>query len=138
EDRGDVQRFYLIMSTHDRDRYRLIVVGRKRLPDPGVHGRARQWGFVETVARDPAGIRRVLEEDTYDTKTRGTRTRPAARPAGEGVYRLVRHKNHTHLVYALELPEELGAVQKALGIEPEASYVVTVKNPDAGSPPGAG
>lgn len=135
---ADVQRFYLIMSPCDRDVYRMVVVGRKELPDPGRHGVERNWGYVEAVARDAADIRAALMEQSYDTKTRGTRTLPAARPAGEGVYRLVRHKNHTHLVYALELPSELGEVQKELGVAPEASYVITVKNPEASSPPQAG
>jgi hypothetical protein len=72
----------------------------------------------------------------YDTATRGERVRPEARPAGEGVYRIVEHGNHNHLTYALELPEEPFAVQKELNIELEASYIFSVKNPEVSSPPG--
>src|SRR3546814_16153857 len=43
-----------------------------------------------------------------------------------------------HLAYALELPERPGAVQKALNIAPEASFVLSVKNPERGSPKNAG
>src|SRR3546814_20540451 len=43
-----------------------------------------------------------------------------------------------HLAYALELPERHGAVQKALNIAPEASFVLSVKNPERGSPKNAG
>ncbi|GAB1582770.1 hypothetical protein [Phyllobacterium phragmitis] len=43
-----------------------------------------------------------------------------------------------HLSYALELPERPGEVQKAFRIAPEASYVLSVKNPEKGSPANAG
>jgi hypothetical protein len=66
----------------------------------------------------------------FITKTRGERVRPAARPAGEGVYEIVRHDRHTHLVYALELPKKPGQVQQELHIEKEASYIFSIKNPE--------
>lgn len=134
----DVQRFHIILAARDPRRYRLLVVGRKRLPEPEEHGRARQWAFVEAVSDQADDIERLLDEEHYQTKTRGERTRPAARPVAEGVYRILRHGNHTHLVYALELPERPGEVQDELNIEDEASYIVTVKNPDAPSPRRAG
>jgi hypothetical protein len=43
-----------------------------------------------------------------------------------------------HLVYTLELPRRLLDVQKELGIRPEASFALSIKNPDAPSPPGLG
>jgi hypothetical protein len=54
------------------------------------------------------------------------------------VYALVRHDDHTHLAYALELPSKPGEVQEELEILPEASYIITVKNPEQPSPPGVG
>jgi hypothetical protein len=42
------------------------------------------------------------------------------------------------LIYALELPQLPGPVQHELNIEPEASYIFSVKNPEASSPPGVG
>ncbi|HYZ82835.1 MAG TPA: hypothetical protein VE621_00450 [Bryobacteraceae bacterium] len=116
--------------------YRLIVLGRKRLPD--VRKREREWGFVYKVSDGPDDIEEELKRKEYETKTRGQRVKPSARPAGEGVYALVRHQDHTHIAYVLELPEKPGRVQKALEIEPEASYIVAVKNPEAPSPPEAG
>lgn len=133
----DVQRFYMILSVRGESRYRMLAIGRKYLPSPEEHGGARHWGFVEAVARNPRDIEERLEEERYQTKTRGERTLPAARPVAEGVYRILRHEGHTHLVYALELPEEPGEVQDAFHIEPEASYIIAVKNPEAGSPPRA-
>ena len=53
-----------------------------------------------------------------------------ARPVGEGKYAIINHSNnHTELAFVLELPKELGEAQKDLGIEKEASYIVTVINP---------
>jgi hypothetical protein len=61
-----------------------------------------------------------------------------ARPAGEGVYTIARHDDHTHLAFALELPEQPGEVQEELNIPREGSYIITVKNPDVDAPPGIG
>lgn len=58
--------------------------------------------------------------------------------AGEGIYAIARHGNHTHLLYALELPEEPDEVQRELHIEKEGSCLLSVKNPQAGSPPSVG
>jgi hypothetical protein len=53
-----------------------------------------------------------------------------ARPVGEGKYAIVSyHNKHTELAFVLELPKEPGKAQKELGIEKEASYIITVINP---------
>ncbi|WP_330342021.1 hypothetical protein [Streptomyces sp. NBC_00557] len=132
----DIQRFFVILQPSDGNRSRRLVIGRKRLPRPEEH--ERFWGFVDEVADRPEAVEADLERRTYGTRTRGERTQPEARPAGEGRYAIVRHGDHTHLTYALELPARPGAVQKELTIEPEASYVIAVRNPRAGAPPGAG
>ena len=51
------------------------------------------------------------------------------RPVGEGKYAIVDHNNHTELAFVLELPKDTGEAQKELGIEKEASYIITVINP---------
>jgi hypothetical protein len=132
----DIARSYIVMHPRGKGLYRLIVVPRKRLPD--VAKREREWAFVERVSRRPGEIEAELREERYGTKTRGARRIPSARPCGEGVYSMVRHEDHTHLTYALELPAEPGPVQEALQIAKEASYILSVKNPQAPSPPGAG
>jgi hypothetical protein len=133
----DVQRSYMVLSPEGKQSHRLIVLGQKRLPEVR-DGGDRVWGYVDMVERDPRKIRDELGRQTYSTKTRGERVRPEARPAGEGVYALVRHEDHTHLAYELELPKRPGEVQEALEIEPEASFIISIKNPDAPSPPGVG
>lgn len=56
------------------------------------------------------------------------------RPAGEGVYVISQHDDHTHLVYALELPEEISIVQREMNIETEGNMIIAVKNPEVDSP----
>lgn len=138
EGRGDVQRFYMVLHARGGRNYRLAVVGGKRLPDPAASGGARLWGFVDTVTNRPDSIEKALREQSYSTATRGPRRVPAARPAGEGVYRILRHGSHTHLVYTLELPRRPREVQDAFNLEDAASYVLSIRNPEQGSPQAAG
>ena len=133
---ADVQRFFLVLRPEGGKKLRLLVVGRKRLPD--VPGHERVWGFVDIVTSSATRIERELRETSYETKTRGLRRRPAARPAGEGVYAITLTEGQMHLVYGLELPRTPAEVQRTFNIEPEASFALSVKNPEAGSPPGAG
>jgi hypothetical protein len=133
----DVQRLLVVLHPWRRgSRVRLLVVGRKRLPEVDVHDRF--WAFVDEVVDRPEQLREALQPRTYRTKTRGERVRQAAHPAAEGAYVIARHGDHTHLAHQLELPRRPGPPQQELNIDPEASYVVTVKNPQAPSPPGVG
>lgn len=132
EELGDVENFFLVLKPHG-GRFRLINIGRKRLPD--IDGHERLWGFVEAIADSGKAIEEGLRRETYDTKTRGERVRPSARPAGEGVYAMVRRGRSAHLAWALELPEKPGPVQKAFNIPPEASLVVSIRNPEKGGAP---
>jgi hypothetical protein len=135
----DVQRFHMVLRPENRQVFRLLVVGQKKLPDPSRGGGGnRAWGYVEAADTQPNRIRDRLRAETYQTRTRGERHQPAARPIGEGVYRIVRHGDHTHFVYALELPRRKGEAQEEFNVQDEASYIITVKNPAARSPPRAG
>jgi hypothetical protein len=132
----EVQRLLVVLRPWRRDTLRLLVVGRKRLPDVTEH--ERSWWFVDRVVYWPDELREALDQRTYQTKTRGERTQPPARPAGEGAYLIARHDDHTHLAYQLERPSPPGPVQRDLNIAQQASYVVTVKNPRLQPPPGFG
>src|SRR5690625_2011096 len=125
----DIQRFYVALKPEGRKHYRLMVLGRKRLPD--LPGHERIWGYVDRVSDDPKHITEELRAQQYKTKTRGERTVPAARPAGEGRYVITRIDGQMHLVYALELPKEPAEVQRDLNVAPEASFALSVKNPEA-------
>jgi hypothetical protein len=133
----DVRRFHIVLRPEGKETLRLLTIGRKKLPDATDAGRGH-WGFVDRVFRDPEQLREALAGATYETETLGERHLPEARPAWEGVYALVRHGRSTILAYALELPEQPGAVQGAFHIEPEGRFVLAIKNPDAGSPAGVG
>jgi hypothetical protein len=130
----DVQRFQLVLRPRDQALWRMLLVGRKRLPAVGP-GHERFWAFVDKVARSPRELADELDRQTYQTKTRGERVQPEARPAGEGRYVIADHEGHTHLAYQLVLPHRPGPVQDELRIEERASYIVVVRNPDAPAPP---
>jgi hypothetical protein len=133
---GDVQRFFLALAPEGKRGFRRLIVGRKRLPDPSAH--EREWAFVAEVTDNPEEVRDDLERFEYRTRTRGVRVQPEARPVGAGVYAVIEHDGHTHLVYALDQQGEPDPIQRELGIRHEASYIVTVRNPDAPAPPGMG
>jgi hypothetical protein len=132
----DVQRFFCFLKPDRRRWFRNVIVGRKRLPDPEEH--EREWAFVYEVTDNPAELREEIEEKEYETKTRGVRRQPQARPVGEGRYAVVNHDGHTHLAYVLELPREPGEAQRTFNIREEASFIVAVRNPEAPARPGVG
>jgi hypothetical protein len=65
----DVQRSLMVLSPHGTGRHRLIVIGRKRLPEPDDPGRQRYWCFVEGVTSRPESIEEALRSHTYWTKS---------------------------------------------------------------------
>ncbi|KAH9937382.1 uncharacterized protein B0H18DRAFT_950258 [Fomitopsis serialis] len=127
--------------------FRLIIPGKKSLPDPE-HGRGRGnifWGTTVTIGEDLKKLQEGLGEKEYETKTRGTRHQAAARLAARGAYAIVNKEartpssRETHLGYHLSDPtsEDWGEVQAALGLHPASSFVLQVKNPLA-PPTGSG
>ncbi|MDR3638106.1 MAG: hypothetical protein P4L84_30150 [Isosphaeraceae bacterium] len=128
----DIRRFYMVLHPEGQERFRLIAIGKKKLPGSDTDGE-RHWGFVDGVFPSADELRRVA---AGVSSTMGGAEN--LRPAGEGVYSLVLHGNHTHLAYVLEAPQLLGTVQEAFNIQTEGRMVVAVKNPQAVSPPGVG
>jgi hypothetical protein len=133
---ADVARFSFVLAPDGHEDDRLLVVGRKRLPHPARHERA--WALVADVSERPDDLRDDLRPRVYETRTRGVRVQPGARPLGEGRYVLADHDGHSHLAYALERPAEPGEAQRLFNLEREASFIVAARNPDAPAPPGAG
>lgn len=94
----------------------------------------RVWAFAQDVSQDPREVLLNLERNIpAPPEPSGQRARPWARAAGQGRYAITRHDDHTHLAYRLSRPRRVGEVQKEMGIEPEASYVISVKEPFAPS-----
>jgi len=125
----EVQRLYVVLRPEGRRLYRRLLVGRKRMPDAA--RRQRFWAEIERVESNAAAVLGDLHRFEYDTKTRGRRVQPAARAAGEGVYAMLRHGSHSHLLYRLVDPAEPGDVQRALGISARGSYIAAAFNPEA-------
>ncbi|KAG6333906.1 hypothetical protein ID866_5191 [Astraeus odoratus] len=120
-----------------RKHFRLITVGKKRLPDPDApHGRELFWASVTAVGDDLHSLEQGLGDRTYQTKTRGERHEGPVRLAARGVYAVVNSRgktpsrSETHLGYHLSHPLEAGEVQRELGIHTASSFVLQVKNPE--------
>jgi hypothetical protein len=121
----DIRRFFVVLAPESNNLYRLLVIGKKSLPEireTEARSSERHWARVGGIFNDPTLLTKELLSKEF-------REGDMARPAGEGKYAFVDHNKHTELAFILELPKELGEAQKELGIEKEASYVITVINP---------
>ena len=123
----DVGRFYFVLDPYGEKQIRFVVMGQKKMPSV-TDGHERAWGFIEKV-----GGRGFM----VSSKQKVVSVSGNARPVGEGLYAILHHIDHTHLVYVLELPRKLGEVQKAFNIERQANYIFIIKHPNTPLPPGA-
>ncbi len=135
----DLERSFFMLFPDDQKHHqnRLFLVAHGAFPAI-VPGKAlpeeRDWAFVADVSRDPRELVDALEKNVPGPSgPGGQRARPWARIAGDGRYAIARHGDHTHLAYVLHEPRQPGAVQQELAIKPEASYVISVKQPYAPS-----
>jgi hypothetical protein len=113
-------------------RYRLFVIGKKSLPEirtTEARRSERYWAKVGGIFENPQELTGELLSDEF-------RKGDAARAVGEGKYAIVKHQDHAELAYVLEMPEEPGEAQRELGIEKEASYIVSIINPKVPVPTG--
>src|ERR687887_2775219 len=132
----DVRRFFMVTAPEEEKReeqennnksqlYRLFVIGKKSLPEirkTEARSSERYWARVGGIFKDPNELTKELFSDEF---RKGDR----ARPVGEGKYAIIKHRNHAELAYILEIPKEPGEAQQELGIEKEASYIISVINP---------
>src|SRR5919199_1461823 len=126
----DVRRFFMVTAPEQDNNdksplYRLFVIGKKSLPEvreTEARASERYWARVGGIFKDASELTKELSSDEF-------RKGDAARPAGEGKYAIIKHQDHTELAYVLELPKEPGEAQRELGIEKEATYVISVINP---------
>ncbi|NIC06595.1 DUF2795 domain-containing protein [Billgrantia bachuensis] len=132
----DVQRLHVVLVPDDREAARLLLVGKKRLPEI-VKGKpkstAREWMMVDLTGK-PKSIGEALAPLEYETKTRGEQEQGEAIPAGEGRYVIFEHSNSSRLAYRLTRPSKPGKAQQELGILAEASFVISVRNPSLDVP----
>ena len=134
----DVRRFFMVTAPEQEENnnskknqlYRLFVIGKKSLPEirkSEARASERYWARVGGIFTDPNELTKELFSDEF-------RKGDAARPVGEGKYAIIivkhhQNQNHAELAYILEMPKEPGEAQRELGIEKEASYIISVINP---------
>jgi hypothetical protein len=119
-------------KVEESPRYRLFVIGKKSLPEiraTEARRSERYWAKVGGIFENPQQLTSELLSDEF-------RKGDAARAVGEGKYAIVEHQDHAELAYVLEMPEEPGEAQRELGIEKEASYIVSIINPKVPVPAG--
>jgi hypothetical protein len=134
-DGEELEPFFLVLHPLRQQRYRMLTLGKRRLPPPlksgaPARGGERFWVRVDGLPESPVALRAALGVHKAEGAPPGIPALPPARSAGDGVYALARHGDHTHLAYALKHPDRAGPLQRELGIEDEASFIVTVKNPE--------
>ncbi|KAI5296211.1 hypothetical protein KEM52_005154 [Ascosphaera acerosa] len=105
---------------------RLVMLPKKVFP---TRAKQRYMAFVEKANVDVQTIRDSFVASTYETKTRGERTTPAATPYAEGVYAFTHSKNTSHLAYVLTIPSHVDEIQRDFGLADKGSFVVASKNP---------
>ena len=135
----DLERAFFMLLPDDQEHHRNrlynlahgvfpMVVPGKALPEE------RDWAFAQDVSRNPREVLEALEANIPGPpEPSGQRARPWARAAGDGRYVIALHDDHTHLAYRLRQPKQIGPVQEEMQIKPQASYVISVKEPYAPS-----
>ena len=121
-----------VQSKNSKKFFRLFVIGKKSLPEirtSEARASERYWARVGGIFEDVNELTNELYSDEF-------REGDAARPVGAGKYVIVRHQKHTEMAYVLETPNQPGNAQEELGIEKEASYIISVINPKSPVPEG--
>ncbi|KAG8529354.1 uncharacterized protein KY384_005990 [Bacidia gigantensis] len=107
---------------------RMLALPKKVLP---MSPKDRFMTFVEQAKLSMDAIKERLSSSDYATKTAGVRHTPAAAPIGEGVYAITQTGRETHLAYILTIPDEIGDIQKDVGLRQRGSYITSAKNPQS-------
>ncbi|MDF0682102.1 MAG: hypothetical protein P0116_14180 [Candidatus Nitrosocosmicus sp.] len=143
KDIEDIRRFFMVTAPEKQNTrntskntrgkfYRLFVVGKKSLPEirkSEARASERYWARVGGIYENQNDLTKELFSHEF-------REGDAARPVGVGKYIIVRHQKHAEIAYILETPYKPGYAQEELGIEKEASYIVSVINPKSPVPEG--
>ncbi|KAI2464033.1 hypothetical protein F4781DRAFT_414541 [Annulohypoxylon bovei var. microspora] len=142
----DIRRSYIVLrplgkdarlgegSIDDAGNSRLIAIPKKVLPSSG---RDRWIAFVEKSHASFEALKdEFISGSDYITKTVGVRHTPAATPVGEGTYVITSTGRESHLVYMITLPEDLGEVQREIGLREKGSFIISTRNPQYEAPKG--
>ncbi|EXJ59983.1 hypothetical protein A1O7_04131 [Cladophialophora yegresii CBS 114405] len=140
QDVNDVARSFLVMRPipldaklgdgpiGDEQNCRLLALPKKVLPQSG---KDRFITFVEKYKTSFAELKETfLTGSEYQTKTQGTKHTAPVTPLAEGIYAVTSTGRESHLAYIINIPSEVGEVQKDFGLKQRGSFVVSVKNPE--------
>ncbi len=129
----DIQRVHMLMAPDLKEKKRLFIIGKKKLPEI-IKGKRkstqREWALNVLTSKKNDSIKEALSPTQYMTKTKGQRVEPGAVPLAQGRYQIFEHENHTSLGYKIQLPKKIGKAQKEFGLKNEAEYILSVKNPE--------
>ncbi|EXJ73357.1 uncharacterized protein A1O5_03117 [Cladophialophora psammophila CBS 110553] len=140
EDVNDVARSYMVMRPipldaklgdgpiGDEGNCRLLALPKKVLPKSG---KDKFVTFVEKCKTSFANLKEsFMTGSEYETKTAGTKHTPPVTPLAEGVYAITSTGRESHLAYIINIPAEIGELQKDFGLKQRGSFVTSVKNPE--------
>ncbi|KAK3068349.1 hypothetical protein LTR53_014165 [Teratosphaeriaceae sp. CCFEE 6253] len=143
----DLQRSFMVLrplppggkltdgAIQDVGNNRLIALPKKVWPKSG---RDKFMTFVEKAGVTMETLKEeFFKGNDYTTATVGARHTPEVTPIGEGVYAITytgSGRTTNHLSYMLTIPQEIGEVQKDIGIAEKGSFVLSTKNPTAKQP----
>jgi hypothetical protein len=131
---SDVERFFMILNPHSARLFRLAVLGKKNTADEEYS--QKLWGFIHKVGATSEQVETELNPRKFQTKSRTERQLKWPRMTGQGLYRIFSHGDHTHLAYLLDAPEPQDQPIEAPSPEPQADFIIRVKNPLKPAPKG--
>ncbi|RMY43633.1 hypothetical protein D0865_11109 [Hortaea werneckii] len=147
---SEIQRSYMVLrplppgakitegAIQDVSNNRLVALPKKVWPKSG---RDRFIVFVEKASTSMETLKdEFFQGSEYSTKTTGTRHTPPVTPIGEGVYAISysgQGRAATHLSYMMTIPQEIGDVQKDVGLREQGSFILSTKNPNSSAPANA-
>lgn len=129
----DVQGFLIVLKPTEINKYIIIRIGKKRLPEE-----ATFFCFVEKVCSNIDDLKDAFNEEHYQTSSDGKRDVGAAQCVAEGKYFFVEHDQHTHLCFQSENIEKENDLLKEFNLTEKGDYLISIKNPEKPSPLGAG
>jgi len=126
----DAARFFMVLHPLRKSRYRLILLGKAR-QTTFESGTPQLQASIGKVMSTLDELRAELVEREHWSRVSGMQIRPAALQAAEGIYALLKYRDNTHLIYALDYPIRESGILDEMGVALEGGYTASVLNPDS-------
>src|SRR3954452_17209235 len=131
KNKEEAQNFFIVLSSQTK-KYHLLVIGKKKLP---IETKDKYFLFVEAVKKSKTELLESLKEEKHRAG-KGETVSTIAHCLAEGKFIIAKHGNHTHFIYQIIKPSQLKEIQQEFNLQKEADYLINVKNPHLGTPPG--